>query len=98
MVVEINANSFGFVNYAGGIYDAVDCDPTDINHAVVVSGYDYEIDYDEYGAPYNSTYWLLTNSMGSGWGESGLMRIARVVGDTSVGPCGMHVFPSYAVL
>lgn len=89
MVVQINANSYNFVNYAGGIYDAADCDPTDINHAVVVLGYDVDG---------TDPYWLVENSFGSSWGESGRMRIARVINDTSVGPCGMHVYPSYAVL
>lgn len=86
------------MSYAGGIYDAADCDPDDINHAVVVVGYDYEVQYDSNSNPFNATYWVVENSFGSSWGESGKMRIARVEDDTSVGPCGMHVYPSYAVL
>jgi hypothetical protein len=53
-----------FQNYTGGVFSpATSC--SNINHAIVLVGWD-----DSVGA------WILRNSWGSGWGESGYMRIA----------------------
>jgi cathepsin L len=98
VAVEMSANSFGFLQYAGGVYDGLDCDPEAIDHAVAVTGFDFALDYDSNGLAFNSTFWLLANSFGPWWGEGGNMRIARLPGDTSAGPCGMYTFPSYPLL
>jgi C1A family cysteine protease/predicted secreted protein len=55
-----------FQNYNGGVFEtdeAASC-PWDANHAVVLVGWDD-----------NQGIWYLRNSWGSGWGESGYMRI-----------------------
>jgi len=54
-----------FQAYTGGIFNACTSDPT--NHAVVLVGWD-----DDQGA---NGVWFLRNSWGTGWGESGYMRI-----------------------
>jgi C1A family cysteine protease len=52
-----------FQAYTGGVFD--DNTAYDINHAVVLVGWD-----DTNGC------WIMKNSWGTGWGESGYMRIA----------------------
>jgi hypothetical protein len=54
-----------FQAYTGGVFN--NTDNKDINHAVVLVGWD-----DSLGA---GGAWILRNSWGSGWGESGYMRI-----------------------
>lgn len=62
--VAVAANS-SFSSYSGGVYDA--CDGSNINHGVVLVGWD-----DSQGA---NGVWFLRNSWGPGWGENGYMRI-----------------------
>ena len=42
---------------------------------------------------YASTYWIVKNSWGTGWGESGYIRLAND-GDGN-GECGMYMQASY---
>ncbi len=56
------AASDSFVAYSGGIYNA--CDSTDIDHILTLIGWD---DTDQ--------IWIVKNSWGTQWGESGFMRI-----------------------
>lgn len=65
--VAVCVNS-AFQNYSGGIFTGPSC--SDINHAVVLTGWD-----DSGG------YWYMRNSWGTGWGESGYMRIKWGVSD-----------------
>ncbi|MGB5932505.1 MAG: C1 family peptidase, partial [Anaerolineae bacterium] len=54
-----------FQSYTTSVFETNEsCFPYDVNHAVVLVGWD-----DADGA------WILRNSWGSGWGESGYMRI-----------------------
>lgn len=55
-----------FRAYAGGVFNA--SAPGEINHAVILVGWD-----DTQGA---EGVWLMRNSWGTGWGEEGYMRIA----------------------
>ena len=59
--VDVCVNS-AFQSYRSGVFTGPSC--TSINHAVILTGWD-----DTDGA------WYLRNSWGTGWGESGLMRI-----------------------
>lgn len=65
-----------FQNYTGGIFQTNEC--TQVNHAIVLVGWD-----DTYG------YWILRNSWGTSWGESGYMRIKY--GTSSVGYAATYV-------
>jgi hypothetical protein len=64
VTVCVYANS-AFQGYGGGIFNA--CSGTDINHAVVLVGWD-----DNQGS---GGVWFMRNSWGTGWGEGGYMRI-----------------------
>ncbi|HET6226625.1 MAG TPA: C1 family peptidase [Bacteroidia bacterium] len=59
--VCVNAGS-NFNNYSGGVLTKTDAG--DINHAVVLVGWDDA-----------NSCWVMRNSWGSSWGESGYMRI-----------------------
>jgi len=76
LAIAINASLFQ--DYTSGIMDesAADCDPTQLDHGVVIVGY---------GAEGDSPYWIIKNSWGSNWGENGYIRVAR--GD---GTCGVN--------
>ena len=63
--VSVYVNS-AFQAYRSGIFNY--CTSGDINHSVVLVGWD-----DNQGP---SGVWILRNSWGTGWGESGYMRIA----------------------
>jgi len=59
-----------FIAYAGGVFETDEssaCGPYAVDHAVVLVGWD-----DSLGT---SGAWILRNSWGSTWGESGYMRI-----------------------
>jgi len=57
------AASGAFQHYSGGILDTPSCSGS-INHAVTAVGYDTA-----------QNYWIVRNSWGSSWGESGYVRI-----------------------
>lgn len=62
VAVYLQAQS-GFMYYTGGIYDGY-CGQYD--HAVTVVGW---------GSDNGTEYWIIRNSWGTGWGESGHIRI-----------------------
>jgi hypothetical protein len=74
--VAVTVNS-EFQAYNGGIFD-VPC-MTNINHAVVLVGWD-----DNQG---DSGVWFMRNSWGPWWGEDGYMRIAYGCCDIGYGAC-----------
>jgi len=59
------ASSSAFGQYSGGIFDDASCG-TSINHAVACVGYDT-----------NQNYWIVRNSWGTSWGESGYIRMVK---------------------
>ncbi|KAF7279595.1 hypothetical protein GWI33_006990 [Rhynchophorus ferrugineus] len=58
--VAINANYLQF--YSSGIFHNDNCSPYSLNHGVLVVGYS------------SSDYWIVKNSWGGSWGESGYFR------------------------
>jgi cathepsin L len=85
--VAIDAGSFWFQFYFGGVYTQSGCgtDMEQLNHGVTVVGY---------GKEKNQDYWLIKNSWGSGWGDSGYMKLAR----NAKNLCGVATDASYPLL
>lgn len=83
LVVLIEADQRVFQLYTSGIIDARSCGQN-IDHAVQLVGYGTENDKD---------YWLVRNSWGASWGESGYVRLERNSG-VSGGTCGILTGPS----
>ena len=69
--------SFEF--YKSGIFDAQDCDPNRLNHAMLLVGY---------GSEGTEEYWLVKNSWGEEWGNGGYAKMIRNKNDN----CGIANF------
>jgi len=80
IAISLDAGGFAeFQNYGGGV---VNCGNSwDVDHAVQLVGYGTD----------GSDYWLVRNSWGSGWGESGYIRLKRF-GEGNE-PCGTDSTP-----
>jgi C1A family cysteine protease len=87
--VSVTVDGYGtaFQLYSSGVFNG-DCG-TRPTHAVTVIGYGTTDD--------GVKYWLVKNSWGESWGESGYMRIQRDIGDPQ-GLCGIATHPSYPVI
>ena len=78
--VAIQADQRVFQSYTSGIITSSTCG-TNLDHGVLAVGY---------GTDNGTDYWLVKNSWGTSWGESGYVRIARVDGK---GICGIQMQP-----
>lgn len=77
--------SYNFLLYQSGIfYDQ--CDPPNQPQGL------YSLVIIGYGTASNTDYWILRNSMGSTWGESGYMRLPIRSDNTY---CGRKLMPLY---
>jgi cathepsin L len=75
IAISIAAGGFHFQFYGGGILK--NCNDFVMDHAVQLVGY---------GSESGQDYWLVRNSWGASWGESGYIRMARY-GEGNE-PCG----------
>jgi len=74
--------------YTGGVYYDKGCESVTadmLDHAVLLVGY---------GTEGNDDYWIVKNSWGPKWGESGYIRMKRNVHSDS-GLCGIAIDASY---
>jgi len=85
--IGVDASGFSFKFYKNGIIKKR-CG-TYIDHAVLLVGY---------GTEKGTDYWLVKNSWGEKWGESGYFRVLRDMTKTDGGMCGILETPSYPVL
>jgi len=85
--VAIEADTSVFQSYSSGVIDSTGCG-TQLDHGVLVVGY---------GSENGQDFWILKNSWGASWGESGFFRIARST-DSGPGICGLQLQPSYPTM
>ncbi|THG19459.1 hypothetical protein TEA_026342 [Camellia sinensis var. sinensis] len=82
--VAIEAGGMAFQFYASGIFSGK-CG-TALDHGVTAVGY---------GTENGVNYWIVKNSWGASWGESGYIRMERNAGYT--GKCGIAMEASYPI-
>jgi len=84
VAVRVKADSSAFQFYKSGVLDSTACG-TQPNHAITAVGYD---------AKPSKPYWIVKNSWGPAWGESGYVRILK---ESKSGPgiCGIYQGPTY---
>jgi len=70
VAVAIDATQQDFMNYRSGVYYSTACSPTNLDHAVLVVGYDTD-------ATRNLDYWIVKNSWDTNWGNEGYIWMAR---------------------
>jgi len=83
--VAIEADQQSFQFYAGGIFSDPGCG-TQLDHGVLAVGYGVD-------ASTNTPYWIVKNSWGTSWGESGYIRM--IYGKNE---CGISQMASYPVV
>lgn len=81
--VAIEADTFVFQFYSGGVLNSKACG-TNLDHGVVVVGYG--------GSSSGKPYYIVRNSWGPSWGLKGYIQIAIVDG---AGICGIQMEPVY---
>ncbi|NWU88087.1 CATS protein, partial [Onychorhynchus coronatus] len=84
VAVAIDATRPSFFLYRAGVYDDPQC-TQEVNHGVLVVGY---------GSLDNKEFWLVKNSWGVWFGDSGYIRMARNASNR----CGIASYASYPVV
>jgi cathepsin F len=86
--LSIGINAEWMQTYTSGISDPWLCDPSSLDHGVLIVGYGVGEKWD--GAPL--PFWIIKNSWGADWGESGYYRIVR-----GSGKCGLNKMVTTAI-
>lgn len=85
MAIAADAAEWQF--YIGGVF-YLPCG-TSLDHGILITGWGVETDIFDQKMP----YWIIKNSWGSDWGESGYLKVER--GD---GRCGVNLFACSAII
>lgn len=89
LFIGLDADSRLFMFYKAGILSISNCPNRrqDMDHAMVAVGYGYD-------NALKKSYWIIKNSWGEKWGESGYLRLAKDEGNM----CGIASMAYYAKL
>ena len=79
--VAVAAGNIYFQTYTGGVLSSDSC-PTEIDHAILAVGWGTTDDGD--------VYYMVKNSWGSSWGESGYINILAT--EDGAGICGINQY------
>ncbi|NVO09815.1 MAG: DUF333 domain-containing protein [Bacteroidales bacterium] len=89
----VDATATSWNNYSGGIYsdtktacNGSPCENTTTDHAIALVGWGHDATAGD--------YWILRNSWGSSWGESGYMRVAVTSCRVACSVCYLVYTPS----
>jgi len=86
--VAIQANQFAFQFYKNGVLTDDSCGAkAQLDHGVLAVGYGSDLET-------NEPYWVVKNSWGDSWGESGYIRMSRN-SKNDFGMCGILKMASY---
>lgn len=87
--IAIEADQTAFQYYTSGVFSG-DCG-TSLDHGVLVVGFNNDSS--------DGAYWIVKNSWGTGWGESGYMRMCKDCDKNSgAGQCGLAEDASYPTI
>ena len=75
IAVAIEADQPAFQMYSGGVLPVKKCGKS-LDHGVLLVGYGHD-------AKLKMDYWIVKNSWGGLWGESGYIRLQKMVRHTS---------------
>jgi C1A family cysteine protease len=78
VAVALHSAASAFRYYKTGIINSAGCGTT-LDHAVILIGY---------GTSNGTPYWIVRNSWGASWGESGYVRLYRGTANDA-GMCGI---------